>query len=70
MKHAPITWEWVLVFVSSVIFMSAAEAWKLVKRTYFRRTASKSTEEGTDVGLAIFDQWRTMSVSGTATLVV
>ncbi|KAM0746879.1 potassium/sodium eff [Meredithblackwellia eburnea MCA 4105] len=71
MKHAPITWEWALVFISSLIFIVASEAWKLAKRVYYRRQAKKeeASRDGAD-GLAIFDQWRTLSVSPDQTITV
>ncbi|KAF1844346.1 potassium/sodium eff [Cucurbitaria berberidis CBS 394.84] len=36
-KHAPIDWEWGIVFVSSGTFFAGVEAWKWGKRIYFRR---------------------------------
>ena len=68
MKHAPISWEWALVFISSIIFMLVVEAWKYAKRVFFRRSAAQGAPA--DEGLAIFDQWRTMSLSNVNTLVV
>lgn len=35
-KHAPITWEWAVVFVASILFMCSVEAWKYTKRVFFR----------------------------------
>merc|ERR1711988_1810209 len=35
-KHAPIEWEWGVVFVESVLFFAGIEAWKFAKRIYFR----------------------------------
>ena len=36
-KHAPISWEWGIVFVEAGMFILGIEAWKWVKRVYFRR---------------------------------
>ncbi|KAI0112986.1 potassium/sodium eff [Daldinia grandis] len=38
-KHVGISWEWVVVFVSSVLFFGGVEGWKWGKRVYFRRAA-------------------------------
>lgn len=35
--HHGISWEWAVVFVAVISFMAGAEAWKWVKRAYFRR---------------------------------
>lgn len=67
MKHAPISWEWAIVFIANLIFVLFVEAWKYGKRVYFRRSAAN---EDADESLGIFDQWRTMSVSRANTLIV
>ena len=36
-KHAPITWEWGIVFIASGLFFAGVEAWKWGKRIYYRR---------------------------------
>ena len=40
-KHAPISWEWSIVFIEAILFFLGIEAWKWAKRIYFRRTAKK-----------------------------
>jgi Na+-exporting ATPase len=35
-KHAPITWEWAIVFIATVLFFSGVESWKWSKRVFFR----------------------------------
>lgn len=40
-KHAPISWEWGVVFIEAVLFFLGIEAWKWAKRIYFRHTAKK-----------------------------
>ncbi|EJP62002.1 potassium/sodium efflux P-type ATPase [Beauveria bassiana ARSEF 2860] len=49
LKHAPITWEWGIVFVEALLFFLGIEAWKWAKRIYFRRLAAKQ-------GLGVQDQ--------------
>ncbi|KAL8290177.1 hypothetical protein RQP46_003116 [Phenoliferia psychrophenolica] len=68
MKHAPISWEWGIVFISCLVYILAIEGWKYAKRVYYRKTDSQAG--GAEETLAVFDQFRTMSVSGTTTLVV
>lgn len=34
-KHKPITWEWGMAFASVLVYIAVAEAYKLVKRTFF-----------------------------------
>lgn len=41
-KHAPISWEWGIVFVESVLFFAGIEAWKFAKRIYYRKRAKKA----------------------------
>ncbi|KAF2827393.1 potassium/sodium eff [Ophiobolus disseminans] len=43
-KHAPIDWEWGIVFVASGLFFAGVEAWKWGKRVYYRR------KKGSQVG--------------------
>ncbi|KAH6618483.1 sodium P-type ATPase-like protein [Boeremia exigua] len=41
-KHAPIDWEWGVVFVEAGLFFAGVESWKWCKRVYFRRQARGS----------------------------
>ncbi|KAF2629529.1 potassium/sodium eff [Macroventuria anomochaeta] len=41
-KHAPIDWEWGVVFVEAGLFFAGVESWKWCKRVYFRRKARGS----------------------------
>ncbi|OSS50292.1 hypothetical protein B5807_04796 [Epicoccum nigrum] len=41
-KHAPIDWEWGIVFVEAGLFFVGVESWKWCKRIYFRRKARGS----------------------------
>lgn len=42
-KHAPISWEWGVVFVEAFLFFLGIEAWKWAKRIYFRRQDLKTS---------------------------
>ncbi|KAJ2977853.1 hypothetical protein NQ176_g4138 [Zarea fungicola] len=44
-KHAPISWEWGVVFVEAFLFFLGIESWKWAKRVYFRRQAYKKLGE-------------------------
>lgn len=35
--HIGISWEWVVVIVANMVFLTAAESWKWAKRVYFRK---------------------------------
>lgn len=41
-KHAPIDWEWGVVFIEAGLFFAGVESWKWCKRVYFRRKARGS----------------------------
>jgi P-type Na+/K+ transporter len=43
-KHSGITWEWVVVFLNTVLFFGGVELWKFGKRRYFRRKHNKDIE--------------------------
>lgn len=40
-KHAPISWEWGIVFIETGLFILGIEAWKWAKRVFFRRMGKK-----------------------------
>ncbi|RYO84176.1 hypothetical protein DL766_008991 [Monosporascus sp. MC13-8B] len=40
-KHAPISWEWGIVFVEAFVFFGGCELWKWGKRIFYRRRAKK-----------------------------
>ncbi|KPM46311.1 Sodium transport ATPase 5 [Neonectria ditissima] len=60
-KHAPISWEWAIVFVEAVIFFLGIETWKWLKRLYFRRQARKETGDETDFETRVFGHYYTAS---------
>ncbi|KAL7266321.1 P-type ATPase [Rhizina undulata] len=41
-QHAPITWEWAIVLVESLLFFLGIEWWKFCKRIYFGRFGGKA----------------------------
>jgi Na+-exporting ATPase len=40
-KHTGISWEWTIVVVQAVLFFVGIEAWKWIKRFFFRRRGKK-----------------------------
>ncbi|KAF7555453.1 hypothetical protein G7Z17_g2103 [Cylindrodendrum hubeiense] len=60
-KHAPISWEWGIVFIEAIIFFLGIETWKWMKRFYFRRQARKATGGETDLETRIFGHYYNMS---------
>ncbi|OHW98371.1 potassium sodium efflux p-type fungal-type transporter [Colletotrichum incanum] len=59
-KHAPITWEWGIVFVCAVLFFMGVEAWKWAKRIYFRRVAHKQHGGIKDLESRVFGHYYTI----------
>jgi Na+-exporting ATPase len=55
-KHAPIDWEWGIVFISAGLFFLGAETWKWCKRMYFRRQAHKQTGQANTKNMCIEDR--------------
>jgi Na+-exporting ATPase len=60
-KHAPISWEWGIVFIEAVLFFMGIEAWKWAKRIYFRRQARKSTGGVSDLETRVFGKYYNMA---------
>jgi Na+-exporting ATPase len=59
-KHAPIDWEWSIVFVAAGIFFAGVETWKWCKRVYFRRKARKTigkVDKNMDVEDRVFGRY-------------
>ncbi|OAA74245.1 ATPase, P-type, potassium/sodium efflux, fungal [Cordyceps fumosorosea ARSEF 2679] len=58
-KHAPISWEWAVVFIEAFLFFLGIEAWKWAKRVYFRRQARKKTADrkGGDLEERVFGHY-------------
>ena len=58
-KHAPISWEWGVVFVEAVVFFLGCEAWKWAKRVFFRRRASRMGYTPDDLERLAFSEFTT-----------
>jgi Na+-exporting ATPase len=56
-KHAPISWEWVIVFVATFLFFLGVESWKWSKRIFFRMRDAKNRDETKDMENRIFDRY-------------
>jgi Na+-exporting ATPase len=55
-KHAPIDWEWGIVFISAGLFFLGAETWKWCKRIFFRRQARKQSGQAVTKNMDIEDR--------------
>lgn len=55
-KHAPIDWEWGIVFIETGIFFAGIEFWKWCKRVYFRRKGAKHGTGKVDKNMEIEDR--------------
>jgi Na+-exporting ATPase len=68
-KHAPIDWEWGIVFVLAGIFFVGVEAWKWCKRIYFCHVDTKKptgkVEKHVDVEDRVFGRYYTTDSSCT-----
>lgn len=60
-KHAPISWEWGIVFVEALLFFAGVEAWKLGKRVYFRRWGEKAVNPETELAGQNFSRYTSMN---------
>jgi len=49
-KHAPISWEWGIVFVSAALFFLGVEMWKFAKRVYFRHKGNEGVDKSSTRG--------------------
>ena len=63
-KHAPISWEWGIVFIEAVLFFVGIEAWKWAKRVYFRLQARQSVGGAPDLEERVFGQYYNMATAG------
>ncbi|PHH65706.1 hypothetical protein CDD81_1792 [Ophiocordyceps australis] len=53
-KHAPISWEWAIVFIEAFLFFLGIESWKWAKRIYYRRKAHRQGSAKQDLETRIF----------------
>jgi P-type Na+/K+ transporter len=58
-KHAAISWEWAIVAVSTVLWFSGTELYKLAKRAYFRRYKETDGVVEGDKSLKLFMKYTT-----------
>lgn len=63
-KHAPISWEWGVVFVEAAIFFLGCETWKWGKRVFFRRRAKKKGYTPDDLERLAFSEFTTSERDG------
>ncbi|KAH9869874.1 hypothetical protein J1614_006794 [Plenodomus biglobosus] len=67
-KHAPISWEWGIVFVAAGVFFVGVESWKWGKRVFFRRRARLATgavDRNVDVEDRVFGRYYTQDSGNT-----
>ena len=61
-KHAPISWEWGIVFVEAALFFLGVEAWKLLKRIYYRRWGEKAVNPELELSGMRFSRYTSAAV--------
>jgi P-type Na+/K+ transporter len=62
-KHAPISWEWGIVFVETLLFFSGIEAWKFAKRVYYRRVGETARNPEDDLEKSVFSAYTSTALS-------
>ena len=62
-RHEPISWEWGIVFVATLLFFGGVEAWKFAKRVYLRKQAKKKTGGVTDLESRVFGRYMSIGRS-------
>lgn len=63
-KHAPISWEWGIVFIEAILFFAGVEAWKFGKRIYFRRWGEKAINPETELAGQNFSRYASVATDG------
>lgn len=56
-RHEGISWEWGIVFISTLLFFAGVEAWKFAKRVYLRKQAKKKSGGVTDLESRVFGRY-------------
>lgn len=56
-KHAPISWEWGIVFVEAILFFLGIESWKWAKRIFFRHRARNAKGDTRDFEAKVFGEY-------------
>jgi magnesium-transporting ATPase (P-type) len=62
-KHAPISWEWGIVFVETILFFLGVEAWKFAKRVYYRRVDGTVKNYEEDLEATLFSAYVSTAIS-------
>lgn len=62
-KHAPISWEWGIVFVEAALFFFGVESWKWLKRIYYRRWGEKALNPELELSGKAFSRYTSVAVS-------
>lgn len=62
-KHAPISWEWGVVFVETLLFILGIEAWKFAKRVYYRRVGESAKNPEDDLEKNVFSAYTSIARS-------
>ncbi|KAI5776350.1 putative sodium P-type ATPase [Geopyxis carbonaria] len=62
-KHAPISWEWGIVFIESGLFVAGIELWKWGKRVYFRRYGEKVANPEAELSGSTFSRYASVATS-------
>lgn len=60
-KHAPISWEWGIVFIETFLFFIGIESWKWAKRVYCRHRARKASGDVLDLETRVFGKFYSMA---------
>ena len=61
-KHAPISWEWGIVFVEAALFLGGVELWKWLKRIYYRRWGENAVNPELELSGRTFSRYVSMAV--------
>jgi len=65
-KHAPISWEWGIVFVETGLFFLGIESWKFAKRVYYRRVGETARNPEEDLEKSVFSAYTSTARSFTS----
>jgi len=62
-KHAPISWEWGIVFIEAGLFFAGVELWKWLKRIYYRKWGEKAINPELELSGKAFSRYASRAVS-------
>ncbi|KAG9011102.1 Na+ ATPase [Tulasnella sp. JGI-2019a] len=70
--HKGISWEWAIVFISTILFFMGVELWKLAKRVYFRRHlgsgGGSANDTEADLDMGAFDKYTALAITRSRTI--